>query len=155
VTIVHPSNAFGERQHVEKFLPKAVKTLLDGKSLEIHIDETGNVCSRYWIHARNIADAIMFLLVNGLNRDKYNIIGEFELDALTIGALVADILGVKFNFNLSRPTNTRPGNDHRYDLDGSKLSNLGWRSPVNFKTSFEKTVLWMRDNPEWLLEEYR
>ncbi|MCK9597698.1 MAG: GDP-mannose 4,6-dehydratase [Sphaerochaeta sp.] len=153
VVIVHPSNAFGERQHVEKFLPKAVKCILDGGCLDIHTDKDDRVCTRYWIHARNIADALVFLLLNGQNREKYNIVGEREIDVLTIGLMVADVLGREFDFDFISPNSIRPGNDHRYDLDGSRITELGWRSPIDFETSFKKTVLWMRDNPEWLLED--
>jgi dTDP-glucose 4,6-dehydratase len=45
---------------------------------------------------------------------------------------------------------SRPGHDLRYGLDGSKMHAMGWRLPVDFWQSLEKTVLWTLDNPKWL-----
>ena len=44
----------------------------------------------------------------------------------------------------------RPGHDLRYGLDGSKLINLGWKLPLNFKESLTKTVKWTLENQKWL-----
>ena len=44
----------------------------------------------------------------------------------------------------------RPGHDRRYALDGNKLKNLGWKSPIDFDTSMTHTIKWSLDNPHWL-----
>jgi len=59
-------NAFGERQHVEKFIPKCIKMILNGDTVMIHSDNTKSIPgSRFYIHARNIAAAVFFLIKNG------------------------------------------------------------------------------------------
>jgi dTDP-glucose 4,6-dehydratase len=50
---------------------------------------------------------------------------------------------------------SRPGHDLRYSLDGGKLAKLGWRHPIQFEESLEKTVKWYLDNPKWLQDESR
>ena len=44
----------------------------------------------------------------------------------------------------------RPGHDLRYGLDGSKLFNMGFKLPLNFEESLEKTVKWTLENQKWL-----
>ena len=45
---------------------------------------------------------------------------------------------------------SRPGHDLRYCLDGKKLTDLGWSTPVCFENSLRKTIEWTLNNPEWL-----
>ena len=40
VIITNTMNAFGERQHVEKFFPKIIKSLLNDEEIQIHSDKT-------------------------------------------------------------------------------------------------------------------
>ena len=63
IIIVNVMNAFGERQHVEKFIPKCISYILQDKTIEIHSDkECKYPGSRFYIHARNIATAVLFLI---------------------------------------------------------------------------------------------
>ena len=44
----------------------------------------------------------------------------------------------------------RPGHDHRYAIDATKLeSELGWRAQENFETGLEQTVQWYLANEWW------
>jgi dTDP-glucose 4,6-dehydratase len=45
---------------------------------------------------------------------------------------------------------TRPGHDLEYNLDGTKLKQMGWVLPVSFEESLKTTVEWTMDHPEWL-----
>ena len=45
---------------------------------------------------------------------------------------------------------TRPGHDLRYALNGDKLIGLGWKPPVAFEKSLERTVNWTVKNPIWI-----
>lgn len=73
VVITHTMNVFGERQHPEKFIPKTVKQILKGETITIHSDQSKTIPgSRYWIHARNVAAAIMFLI------EKEPLLNDFE-----------------------------------------------------------------------------
>ncbi|MHB8483466.1 MAG: NAD-dependent epimerase/dehydratase family protein, partial [Nitrospiria bacterium] len=62
VISTHTMNNFGERQHAEKFLPKTVKYVLEGKPMPIYatVDtvsgEVKDVGSRVWMYAENTAD---------------------------------------------------------------------------------------------------
>ena len=44
----------------------------------------------------------------------------------------------------------RPGHDHRYAIDPSKLEReLGWRARVTFDEGIEATIRWYLDNEWW------
>jgi dTDP-glucose 4,6-dehydratase len=44
----------------------------------------------------------------------------------------------------------RPGHDHRYAIDASKLEReLGWRAEETFSSGLGKTVQWYLDNEWW------
>lgn len=154
VIVTHTMNAFGERQHPEKFIPKIINKVLAGETVTIHADPTRqHAGSRFWIHARNIASAILFLLEKSDFRDKYNIVGERELDNLSMARYVANALGRELKYELVDFHSSRPGHDLRYALDGTKMKEMGWEVPKTFEDSLARTVGWYFLKPErmrWL-----
>lgn len=151
VLITHTMNVFGERQHPEKFIPKCIRKILNRELIQIHSDPSKTVPgSRYWIHARNVACAVMFLLQKGTIRDKYNIVGECEVDNLAMAETIGEILGIPAQVELVDFHSSRPGHDLRYGLDGSKLHAMGFQYPKDFFDSLSKTVMWTVENDRWL-----
>jgi len=153
VIITRTMNNIGERQHPEKFLPKTVKRLLNGDPMIVHCKkENGKVVdisSRCWLHARNHADGILFLLKNGEFGEQYNISGEWANVGMMVRK-VAEILDVEYEIEYEDFHSFRPGHDMHYGLDNTKIKEMGWEPPLDLEKSLEKTVLWMRDNPEWI-----
>ena len=153
IVIVNVMNAFGERQHVEKFIPKCIKYILEDKTIEIHSNKSCEIPgSRFYIHARNIANAVLFLINNGKIGDKYNIVGEKEVNNLEMAQFVAKTMNKELKFKLVNFHENRPGHDERYALDGNKLLDMGWKLPVDFYHSLEKTIQWTLENKKWLEE---
>lgn len=153
VVISHSMNIFGERQHPEKFVPLVVRKILNNEKVPIHGIKGKEISSRCWIHAREVASAILFLLSKGIIGESYNIIGE-EKDVSYIANLVSLIINNKplediewIDFH-----HQRPGHDLRYALDGNKLKGLGWEPKLTLEKSFEKMVDWMvlPANRHWL-----
>jgi dTDP-glucose 4,6-dehydratase len=151
VVITHCMNIFGERQHPEKFIPMTIRKILKGETVIVHSDANKKVPgSRYWIHARNVAAAVMFLVDSGKPQDKYNIVGEKEVDNLQMAKAIAKALGKDLKFELVDFHSSRPGHDLRYALDGGKMAQMGWNLPITFESSLEKSIHWFIDNPKWL-----
>ncbi len=160
VIITHTMNVFGERQHPEKFIPLVIKKVLAGEEIEIHSDPTKTIPgSRMWIHARNVAAAILFLLGHdlpskanavGIHADKFNIVGEREVNNLVMAQQIAAILGKELKYRMVDFHGFRPGHDLRYALGGSKMRDMGWILPMTFEDSLRKTVEWMIRNKRWL-----
>jgi dTDP-glucose 4,6-dehydratase len=152
--ITHTMNVIGERQHPEKFVPRVVRSILQGKEITIHTDpKTGLPGSRNYLHCRDVSDAVMFLLREGtVIREKYNIAGDEEISNLEVAERVAEILGKDLHYVKVNPTNVRPGFDVRYGLSGKKMSALGWKPLNTFETNIRCTVEWMvkPENAHWL-----
>ena len=149
--IVNVMNAFGERQHVEKFIPKCVKKILNNELIKIHSypnkKESG---TRFYIHARNIASAVLFLIKNGTLGEKYNISGEREVSNLEMAQMIAKCMNKELKYEMVDFHSSRPGHDLRYGLDGNKLFSMGFKLPCNFEESLQKFVNWTLKNQEWL-----
>jgi len=152
IIITRSMNIFGERQHPEKFIPKTVKAILENKSVVIH-GVPGQISSRCWIHARNICDALLFLMEKSEAEEIYNIVGE-ERNALDLANRISRIIK---NRDLEEKEieyvdyhKTRPGHDRRYALDGSKLREMGYQPKLTLDQSFDKMIKWMVENRKWL-----
>ena len=149
--IVNVMNAFGERQHVEKFIPLCIKKVLNDEKVFIHsYPDKKRSGTRFYIHGRNIANAVLFLIKNGTLGEKYNISGEREVSNLEMAQLIAKFVGKELKYEMVDFHSDRPGHDLRYGLDGSKLFSMGFKLPLNFEESLEKTVKWTLENHKWL-----
>jgi dTDP-glucose 4,6-dehydratase len=60
--LTNTMNIIGERQDPEKYVPMVIKKVLNGEKVTIHGSKDGKPGSRYYLHARNQADALVFLL---------------------------------------------------------------------------------------------
>lgn len=150
--ITHTMNIFGERQHPEKFIPMVIKKLRDDEVIYIHSDKDRKVSgSRFYIHARNLANALHFLLDKSEQREKYNIVGEKEISNLDLAKKIAEIMNKKLKYEMVDFHSSRPGHDLRYALDGSKMESIGWTVPMTIDESLKSTVLWTLENQDkWL-----
>ncbi len=148
---INVMNAMGERQHVEKFIPKVIKKVLNDELVEIHsYPDKKTSGTRYYIHARNIAAGVLFLLEKGNIGESYNLTGEKEVSNLEMAQIIANTIGKKLNYKMVDFHSDRPGHDLRYGLDGTKMKKMGWTLPIDFETSLRNTVNWTVDNQLWL-----
>lgn len=154
-------NNYGERQDPEKMIPRTIKHVLQGTPMTIHAqrhdDGEWEAGSRVWIHCRNHADAIKYLVETVEVPDWtegelpiYNIGGENEINNFTLAQMIADILGKPLHYEFVDFHATRPGHDRRYALSSEKLYASGWTPPVQFEESLRRTISWYRQYPEWL-----
>jgi dTDP-glucose 4,6-dehydratase len=151
IMISHCMNIFGERQHPEKFIPSCIRKIVRGEKVIIHANHSlTKAGSRFYIHAQNVCSAVDFIMKNGKNGDKYNIVGEREIDNLSLAQMIANILGKPLNYELVDFHSSRPGHDLRYALDGSKMQQMGWNLPMDLENSMASVVDWSLKNPEWI-----
>jgi dTDP-glucose 4,6-dehydratase len=147
--ITHCTNVFGERQNPEAFIPATIGKILNGETVRIHTNARKESGSRFYVHARDVARAVQFLLEADVElRDKYNITGPEEISNLNLAKKIAYILDKPLDSVLVDAD--RPGCDFRYRLDGQKLRKLGWFPSRDYFTYLMETVLWYKEHPEWL-----
>ena len=159
VIVTNTMNVIGQRQDPEKFVPLCIKKILSGQTIGIH-SQDGKIGTRFYLHARNFADAILFILRNVPadlypehdRPQRFNIVGKTELNNLELAQKIAKIIGKDLRYELTDVHTTRPGHDLRYGLDGKRMADLGYRFPVSFDESLENTVKWHLDksNEEWI-----
>ena len=150
-------NNFGERQHPEKYLPMIIRALSNGAKVTVHGSPSA-IGSRFWLHARNHADALCWILKRPLpiyanespRPARYHIVGDLELNNWELAERVAQRMGKQLDFEFVDHHSTRPGHDLRYALDGSMIANLGWKAPLIFDNSLDRTVRWYQEHPAWL-----
>ena len=160
--ITHTMNVFGERQHPEKYIPLCIKRIRDGELITIHSNpEKTKAGSRHYIHAADVADALMFLLnyrgIDKLERDfggakcqKFNIVGAEELDNLNLAKIIAEAQNKELIYEMVDFHSQRPGHDLRYALDGSKMQAMGW-TPQPVRKRLDQVITWSLENSRWLM----
>ncbi len=156
VVLTNTMNLVGEKQDLEKYVPTVIRAVQAGMKVPIHRQGKGAISSRHWLHARNHADALLFLLrrppamyPDADRPDRWHIAGE-EFNALEVAEKVAAAAGKPLHGTFVDVHTTRPGHDLRYALDSGKIAEAGWTPPLRFDESLAKTVRWTLAHPEWL-----
>ncbi len=156
--VTQTMNIVGETQDSEKFAPMVMQRVELGQMVGIHASPEGVIGSRCWLHARNLADAWLWLSENAVIQtydrghtepSEFNIVGE-ERSNLEMAKMIADAMEKELRHSLVSFHQSRPGHDLRYALDGKKIADLGWKAPLSLDTSVEALVAWTMLHPEWL-----
>jgi len=157
--VTNAMNMVGETQEPVKFIPKIIKCVEAGEPVVIH-GTPADIGSRMYLDAKNLADAWVFLLNNvhpvgyaewcESRPDRYNIVGQEEIDNLSLAKRVAEIMGKPLKYRFEDFHKTRPGHDRRYALCGDKIEQLGWKHPIPFDETLKRVIKWSVDHPEWL-----
>jgi dTDP-glucose 4,6-dehydratase len=152
VVISNCSNNYGPFHFPEKLIPLNILNAIDGKPLPVYGDGS-NI--RDWLYVDDHARALDLIAGRGRLGEKYNIGGRNErrnIDVVrTICAALAELRpkGAPYDRLITFVTD-RPGHDHRYAIDATKLeTELGWKARETFETGIVKTVKWYLDNDWW------
>ncbi|MFZ2560178.1 MAG: dTDP-glucose 4,6-dehydratase [Candidatus Nanoperiomorbaceae bacterium] len=145
-TLSNCSNNYGPRQHVEKFIPRQITEILEGRRPRLY----GNGLQvRDWIHTEDHSSAVLTIIEKGKIGETYLIGANGEKNNLDV------VHGILRAFNMPEDdfewVNDRPGHDQRYAIDSTKLrQQLGWRPKfTDFHQGLLDTIDWYRDNEAW------
>ncbi len=145
-TISNCSNNYGPYQHVEKFIPRQVTEVLDGRRPKLY-GAGENV--RDWIHTEDHSSGVLAILERGRIGETYLIGADGELSNRRVVELILTLMGrAPDDFE---HVSDRPGHDLRYAIDASKLRDeLGWRPGYpDFERGLAATIAWYREHPDW------
>ncbi len=145
-TISNCSNNYGPYQHVEKFIPRQITEVLEGRKPKLY-GAGENV--RDWIHTEDHSSAVLTILEKGKLGETYLIGADGEKDNKTVIELILSLMG-KDSKDYEHVAD-RPGHDMRYAIDSTKLRNeLGWAPQfTDFKAGLKDTIDWYVGNEAW------
>ena len=145
-TISNCSNNYGPRQHVEKFIPRQVTEVLDGRRPRLYGDGL-NV--RDWIHVDDHNSAVWAIIDRGRMGETYLIGADGEVDNKTVVAEILALMGREPD-DFDHVTD-RPGHDRRYAIDWTSLrEELGWQPRYrDFRSGLAATIDWYRAHEDW------
>ena len=149
VIITNTMNVYSSTQDWEKFIPLCVKRIEEGEEIKIHAyPDKKRAGTRFYIHADSVAEALKYIIDNipvklypeADRPERINIVGETEIDNLTLALTIGDVLEKTVYYELTDFHSARSGHDLRYALDGSKLADLGWKPSKDFNKKLVETV---------------
>lgn len=145
-TISNCSNNYGPYQHVEKFIPRQITEVIEGRKPKLY-GSGENV--RDWIHAEDHSSAVLTILEKGKIGETYMIGANGEKNNKEVVELILETMG-KDSGDYEHVSD-RPGHDMRYAIDATKLSTeLGWKPKyTDFKSGLANTIEWYKNNEDW------
>jgi dTDP-glucose 4,6-dehydratase len=146
VTITNCANNYGPYQDPEKFIPRMITNLIEGKPVMVYGD---GKYVRDWLYVEDHCRAIERVLMKGKVGETYLIGGlTEEINNLEVATKLLRLFG-KGKSEL-KMVKDRPGHDRRYIIDWRKINReLGWRPKHDFDTWLGETVNWYRGNGWW------
>lgn len=154
VLITNCSNNYGPYHFPEKLIPLMIVRALAGKSLPVY--GAGDQV-RDWLHVEDHVRALQRVFEAGEPGRTYNIGGHNEKQNLEVVKTVCAVLdelrpradGTSYAALIQHVAD-RPGHDHRYAIDATRIGNeLGWSPHETFETGIRKTVQWYLNNEAW------
>ncbi len=145
-TLSNCSNNYGPWQHVEKFIPRQITEVLEGRRPRVY----GNGRQvRDWIHADDHSSALLAILERGRIGETYLVGADGERTNLEVVRLLLRLMG--------RPADDydlvadRAGHDVRYAIESGKLRlELGWRPRFeDFERGLVDTIEWYAGHRDW------
>jgi dTDP-glucose 4,6-dehydratase len=156
--ITNCGNNYGPFQFPEKFIPTLIIRALKGQELPIY---GGGTNIRDWIHVEDHARALLGVLAFGAIGSKYLIGAEEQRRNLDLAEMICALVDRAVPRNQSSRSlithvTDRPGHDHRYAIDSSKVrAEIGWRPQHSLADGLESTVRWYIDNKDWWEDIFR
>lgn len=145
-TISNCSNNYGPYQHVEKFIPRQITEVLEGRKPRLY-GQGENI--RDWIHVDDHNSAVIQIMEKGRSGETYLIGANGEKNNKEVVELILQTMG-KDSSDYDHVTD-RPGHDLRYAIDNTKLvEELGWQPKyTNFEKGLKATIDWYAANESW------
>ena len=154
VVITNCSNNYGPYQFPEKLIPLVIRKAIEGAPLPVY-GSGENV--RDWLYVDDHARALRLAVARGVPGETYNVGGQNERQNIEVVRAICALLdelrpdAAGPHARLITYVTDRPGHDHRYAIDASKLRReLGWVPQENFSTGLRRTVAWYLANQPWL-----
>jgi dTDP-glucose 4,6-dehydratase len=146
IVIARPFNVYGQRQHLEKLIPRFAAAVALGEPLTIHGDGSA---VRDWTHVADVCRALDLLLTaEGVEGEVFNIGSGMQRSVLQVAEDVYAAAG-RSEGGVRFVSRDRPGQVARHACDAAKVGKLGWRPEVGWHDGVRETVQWYLRSREW------
>jgi dTDP-glucose 4,6-dehydratase len=152
--VTNCSNNYGPYQFPEKLIPLMIANARDKKPLPVY-GKGLNV--RDWLYVEDHCRAIWTVLERGKDGETYNIGGNNEVKNIDLVHQLCDVVAAETGESpellrgLIKYVADRPGHDHRYAIDASKIRReCGWEPQQTLETGLRETVRWYLRNEPWV-----
>jgi len=141
MNIIRPSNAYCPGQLLHRVIPRTIWCGLSGNKLPL---QGGGRAEKSYIHARDLASAILLVSNSAPYGEIYNVGPKQPTPIREVVERTASVLGVPFS-EICEVVQDRIGQDSRYWLDSTKIENtLGWVQKIGWDEGLEEMVKWGR-----------
>ncbi len=148
--IVRPSNNYGPWQYPEKFIPRAILTVIKNQKIPVYADGK-NV--REWLYVEDCAEGVYQVMKKGKIGEAYNLGSNLEKQNIQVAKSI--LRSMEAGNDRIEFVKDRPGHDIRYSIETKKInSEINWRSKVDFENGLKQTVNWCVENQGWLLSKW-
>jgi dTDP-glucose 4,6-dehydratase len=154
VLVTNCSNNYGPYHFPEKLIPLMIIKAIHGETLPVY-GKGLNV--RDWLYVEDHARALTAVFERGEPGQSYIIGGRAERTNMIVVSRICETLdrlrprsdGKSYMEQIGYVAD-RPGHDHRYAIDPSKIEReLGWQARESFDSGIERTIQWYLDNESW------
>jgi GDP-L-fucose synthase len=142
---VMPTNLYGEfdnfdaeNSHVLPGLLKRFHDSVTNGANEMTVWGDGSPL-REFLHVRDLARAILFLIEKGNSKPLLNIGSGKEISIKELAALIAEVTKFKGKINFDT---TKPNGTPRKLLDSSYIASLGWEPKISLESGIQETYEW-------------
>lgn len=143
VVLTRFANFFGPGQQLYRIVPKTILLALTGGRLPLH---GGGSSIRAFIHARDVASALLLVLEKGQIGETYHFSTSEFITIKQAVERILSLIGVPFDAVVDLASE-RPGKDMAYLMDSTKAkTNLDWKPQFNFDDGAIHTIEWIRKN---------
>jgi len=144
IVVTRCTNVAGPGQDGEKFIPSTIAKVGRGEVVQIH-SRNGAASSRKYIDVEDVCSAVHQVLIRGgviagRGTGYYNIAGETDYSNVDVAARIAELMGKRLEWELVEDPPNRPRPDLRYDLNNSRLKNLGWEQRISLDTTLRRIL---------------
>jgi len=98
---------------------------------------------REFLHAEDLADALLFIIGNNINKDLINVGSGKEIPISELALLIKEIIGYKGELIFDK---SMPDGKERKLIDSSEIFSLGWKPKISLEDGIKNTYKWYLNN---------
>eukprot|EP00611_Tribonema_gayanum_P006185 TRINITY_DN1546_c0_g1_i6.p3 TRINITY_DN1546_c0_g1~~TRINITY_DN1546_c0_g1_i6.p3 ORF type:complete len:332 (-),score=-3.38 TRINITY_DN1546_c0_g1_i6:2657-3652(-) len=137
------ANFYGQHQQLYRIIPRTIIYALTNRKLFLH---GGGTSIRAFIHAHDVADAIMRAANSGVPGEIYHFSPQEFYTIREVVEIICEQVGVSFS-ELVELAPDRAGKDKAYLMDATRAKKeLGWSDSVSLVQGINETTKWIREN---------